>query len=159
MSAPPVRHAASRPSRLLLSWLLFCTAIAIHVADEAVSGFLAVYNPTVMALRNRLPWLPVPAFTFRVWITGLALGIALLFALSPFVARGVRWIRPLAVVLSIVMIANGLQHIVGTILGRTVGSVEFPRPMPGFYSSPVLIGASIYLLVQLARNRRQKPPR
>jgi len=50
-----------------------------------------------------------------------------------------------------VMIANGLMHITGTILGRTVASVHFPRPMPGFYSSPFMIAASIYLLWELKK--------
>lgn len=53
------------------------------------------------------------------------------------------------------MIANGLNQTVGAILGRKVASVHFPRPMPGFYSSPELITACIYALVQL---RNTKPP-
>lgn len=52
------------------------------------------------------------------------------------------------------VIANGLNHTVGTILGTTVASVHFPRPMPGFYSSPVLIAASIYVLLKLRNTKR-----
>jgi hypothetical protein len=48
---------------------------------------------------------------------------------------------------------NALGHTVATILGHTVATVRFARPAPGFYSSPVLAIASIYLLVQLRRAR------
>jgi hypothetical protein len=134
--------------------LLLCAAIALHVADEATHNFLAVYNPSVVALREHAPWLPLPVFTFRLWITGLTIGIIFLFLLSPFFSRRARWIRPFAYAISILMIGNGLQHILGTIFGRTVSSVHFPRPMPGFYSSPILICASIYMLIQLRNTRR-----
>jgi hypothetical protein len=76
-------------------------ALAIHVTDEALTGFLAVYNPTVLALRAKLPFFPMPTFEFREW--------------------------------------------------RTVSTVEFPRPAPGFYSSPLLFAAAIYAWVQLRR--------
>jgi hypothetical protein len=55
--------------------------------------------------------------------------------------------------LALLMIANGLMHIAGTMLGHSVASVHFARPMPGFYSSPLLLGASVYLLVQLGKYR------
>jgi hypothetical protein len=35
------------------------------------------------------------------------------------------------------------------VAGRTVASVQFSRPMPGFYSSPFLLAASVLLLVRL----------
>lgn len=155
----PTMSSASPPdSKLLVSWLLLCVAVALHVLDEATHNFLAVYNPSVIALREHAPWLRLPVFTFKLWISSLAIAIVFLFSLSPFLSRGARWIRPLAYAVSILMIANGLQHIVGTILGRTVSSVHFPRPMPGFYSSPILICASIYVLIQLRNTKRPNPP-
>ena len=141
--------------KLFAAWMLLCAAIVVHVTDEAGHNFLGVYNPTVLALRGRVPWLPLPVFSFRLWISGLAVGIAFLFSLSLFLARGARWSRPIPYVLSILMIANGLSHIAATILGRTVASVRFPRPMPGFYSSPTLIAASIYVLMKLRNARRR----
>jgi hypothetical protein len=27
------------------AWLVLCAALAIHVADEALTGFLSAYNP------------------------------------------------------------------------------------------------------------------
>jgi disulfide bond formation protein DsbB len=153
-SRAPAEMQTQRQLKLLISWLLLCAALAIHVADEALNGFLAVYNPTVIAMRASIHWLPLPVFTFRLWITGLTIGILVLFALSVFVSRGARWTRPIAYVLALTMIANGVQHTIGTILGTTI-AVRFPRPMPGFYSSPLLIAASIYLLMQLRKTAAQ----
>jgi hypothetical protein len=53
-----------------IAWLALCIAFAIHVADEALTDFLSVYNPAVRAIRARFPFLPLPTFTFRVWLTG-----------------------------------------------------------------------------------------
>jgi len=131
------------------AWLMLSLSLAFHVADEAATGFLAVYNPTVEAIREKLPWLPLPVFRFETWITGLIMAIVALFLLSPFVFRGARWTRPAAYGLVIFMLANALGHAAGTVFGRTAESVRFPSPMPGFYSSPLLAAASIYLLYRL----------
>jgi len=131
-----------------------CIALAAHIADEAITGFLEIYNPTVAALRARLGFFPVPIFDFRTWFFGLAAGVALLFALSPWAFRNTRWIRPLAYFVAIVTgVLNALGHTAATILGRTVAAVRFPRPAPGFYSSPLLLVCAIYLLIQLRRTR------
>jgi hypothetical protein len=135
------------------AWLLLCLALALHVTDEALTGFLNVYNPTVIALREKAPWLPLPTFNFTVWLAGLILAVAVLSILSIFVFRGDRWIRYLAYFFAIMMIGNALVHTIGTVLGHTAQTIRFPRPMPGFYSSPFLLVASIYLLVQLRRQR------
>ena len=137
--------------RLGVAWILLCLAIAVHVADEALTDFLSVYNPTVKALRARAPWLPLPTFVFYTWLLGLSAGVVLLLLLSKFMFRGKRWIRWVAYALAVLMTINGTLHILGTILGHSVESVRFARPMPGFYSSPLLLAASIYLVVQLRR--------
>jgi len=150
---PSVTAASSlQPSRrLAIAWVALCLAMAVHVADEALTGFLVVYNPTVLALRERLGYWPLPTFGFREWLRGLIIANVVLFALTPFVFSGTRWIRPLFYTFAVIMLLNGLGHTAGTIAGRTVGSVHFPRPMPGFYSSPFLLAASMYSLVQLRR--------
>ncbi len=51
------------------------------------------------------------------------------------------------------MLLNAAGHTVATIFGRTVSSVTFPRPAPGFWSSPFLVAAAVYLLVQLRKTR------
>jgi hypothetical protein len=152
---------ASNPHvRLFRAWVFLCLALALHVADEASTGFLSVYNPTVIAMRKNWPWLPLPVFRFDVWLGGLILGIVILLCLSLFILRGARWLRPLAYAFAVLMLANGLGHTLGTIFGRTVASVRFPRPMPGFLSSPFLLIASAYLLFELRRTRgetRRRP--
>lgn len=153
-ASAPVLAQKKMPSRLGLAWVLMWIALAAHVTDEALSGFLGVYNPTVLALRSKLGFWPMPTFEFRGWLIGLTLAILLLALLSPFAFRNARWIRPLFYFVAIVAgIFNALGHTIGTILGHTVGTVRFPRPAPGFYSSPLLLVVSIYALVQLRRTR------
>jgi hypothetical protein len=153
MSAPALPRVDSPGSTLKLgvAWILLCLALAAHVIDEAATGFLAVYNPTVLALKQQLGFWPMPTFEFQEWLTGLIAAVVILLALSPFVFRGARWIRPLFYIFAVVMLLNGFGHTAGTIFGRTVSSLHFPRPMPGFYSSPLLFAASIYGLVQLRK--------
>ena len=136
---------------LTRAWILLCFALAIHVADEAITGFLSVYNPTVLALREKLAWLPMPTFTFGVWLAGLILVCLALLALSLWVVRGSRGARVAAYVFGAVMLLNGVAHVAATIRGATVASVRFAGPMPGFYSSLILIPASLYLIVAAFR--------
>ncbi len=141
-SAPP-------DNRFGIAWLALCLAFVLHVADEAATGFLSVYNPTVIALRERLPWFPMPTFQFDEWLVGLIVANLVLLALAPFAFRGAGWLRPAAYAFAFIMFLNGVGHTLGTIFGRTLPSIHFERPMPGFYSSPALLAASIYMLVRL----------
>ncbi|SPF34847.1 membrane hypothetical protein [Candidatus Sulfopaludibacter sp. SbA4] len=131
------------------AWLALAAALALHVTDEALTGFLGVYNPTVAAIRARLPWLPIPVFRFDIWLALLIAGILLLAALAPAAFHGNRYLRRAGYTLAALMLSNGGSHILGTIAGRTVAAVRFPRPMPGFWSSPLLIAASLWLLFSL----------
>ncbi len=141
--------------RLGIAWLLLTSAFALHVSEEALTGFLAIYIPTVVVLRVKYSWFPMPTFDFRQWLTGLICAVVVLFALSPLFFGNVRWIRPLGYFAAVVQILNAFGHIIGTILGRTAESVHFSRPAPGFYSSPFLLIASAYLLYALAQSRVQ----
>jgi len=155
-AAPPVLIPRHHFSSLGLAWILMWVALAVHVTDEALTGFLAVYNPTVLAMRSKLGFWPMPTFEFREWLIGLTAGVLLLALLSPYAFANTRWIRPIFYFVVIVTgILNALGHTLGTILGHTVSSVSFPRPAPGFYSSPLLLIVSIYALVQLRRTRNQ----
>lgn len=146
----------SSPANFGLAWILLCLAFCSHVADEAMTGFLDVYNPTVMALRERFAWFPMPTFQFRNWLIGLIVVNLLLLALTPFAYRNSPVLRPLAWIYAAIMLLNGLGHTLFTVLGQTVASVRFPRPAPGFYSSPLLLLASIYLVMRLRAARAQK---
>lgn len=134
-------NTSSRDSlrrRHWLAWIALCVALAIHVADEALTDFLALYNPSVLAIRARNPWLPLPVFTFETWLAWLIFAVVALVAASYFVWRG-RWaMRPISHVFAGFMLLNGLLHI--------AGSIYLGRFMPGVYSSPLLIFASILLI-------------
>jgi hypothetical protein len=133
------------------AWVALCLALGAHVADEASTDFLSVYNPTVTALREWFSWFPMPTFEFGEWLSGLIVADVVLLSLSPLMFRGVRWMRPLAYVFAGVMLLNGMGHTAGTIAGRTVESVRFSRPMPGFWSSPLLLATSVYMLWRLRK--------
>ena len=135
------------------AWVLLCLALALHVTDEATTGFLDVYNPTVIALRAKLGWWPMPTFEFRDWLFGLIAVCVVLLGLSVVVFRGARWIWGFAYFFATVMLLNAAGHTLATIFGTTVGAVTFSRPAPGFWSSPPMAAAAIYLLVQLRRTR------
>lgn len=149
--APPALSASGFGS----AWFALCLAFALHIFDEATTGFLAVYNPTVTKLRGSWGWFPMPTFEFRQWLAGLIVACGVLFCLTPVAARGMRGLRPLAWAYAVIMFLNGLGHTLATILGHTVASVKFPRPAPGFYSSPFLFGASIWLMVRLRRTAQE----
>lgn len=125
------------------AWVGLALALALHVADEALTGFLPVYNGIVAEIRAEHPWAPLPRFTFPVWLAGLILGILLLLALTPVVSRGPRWIRVVSLALSVLMIGNALGH-----LGA---SLYWGRLAPGASSSPLLLLAAVALLVTAAR--------
>src|SRR5262249_1066042 len=101
MTTRPLESAVPRSSfganpPLLAASLALCLMLAIHVSDEALTGFLSVYNPTVLAVRRHVNWFPMPVFSFDSWLAGLIVTDLILFSLSWFVARGARWMRPLA---------------------------------------------------------------
>src|SRR5437899_13105976 len=146
-------QASASPANCGLPWLLLCLAFCAHVADEALTGFLNVYNPTVSAIRGRLSWFPMPTFAYRQWLIGLIIANLILLALTPLAYRNTRALRLLAYFFAGVMLLNGMGHTLFTVLGRTVASVQFPRPAPGFYSSPFLLITSIYLFLRLRASR------
>lgn len=122
------------------AWMALCAALAIHVADEALTDFLSLYNPAVLAIRDRNPGLPLPTFTFETWLFLLIFAVVALLGASYFVWRG-RWaMRPISYIFATVMLLNGLLHI--------AGSIYLGKLMSGVYSSPLLLAASIALIIQ-----------
>jgi FtsH-binding integral membrane protein len=142
LAAAPSR-AARRHShaRWHLAWLLLTAALVGHVLDEALTDFLAVYNPTVESVRKSLPWLPLPTFTFGTWIAGLAVAILVLAALAPLTRGGGPWMRRLSRAYGGLMVLNGLGHI--------ALSVALGRWLPGVVSSPFLLAAALFLLLSV----------
>jgi hypothetical protein len=138
----------------LRAWLVLNLAFGVHAYEEAVTGFLPIYNQTAAEIRVRIPQLLISIFSRQEWLSRLGMGTALMLALSPEVYRGARWTSPLIRAVSAIMLANALLHVAGTICGRTFSSVRFSRPMPGFYSSPLLAAASLNLMAALRAEQR-----
>jgi hypothetical protein len=149
-------HDSGKPGNFGMAWFLLCLAFCAHVADEALTGFLPIYNATVLAMRSQYKWFPMPTFEFRDWLTGLIVANIVLLLLTPFAFRNARWLRPLAHVFAVVHLLNGTGHTLATIFGQTVSTIHFTRPAPGFYSSPLLFAGSIYLLIRLRASRRER---
>jgi hypothetical protein len=127
------------------AWLALTIALGLHVLDEALTGFLDVYNPIVSTMRARHAWFPMPTFTFGPWISGLCVLVAVLLALTPLAYRRARGVRLAAFPFAAIMLLNGLGHL--------AGSVYLRRWAPGATTAPLLIAASIWL-VSAARERR-----
>jgi hypothetical protein len=134
-------------NRNAVAWMVLTTALALHVLDEATTGFLPFYNETVQNLRERLGLFPMPTFTFPVWIGGLVGLICICYLVTPIVAGGSRAIRVLTTAFGMLMIANALGHL--------LGSLYFGRLLPGFWSSPLLLPAAAWVVV---RGFRGSPP-
>ncbi len=125
--------------RFAQAWFAFALALGCHVADEAAHDFLSFYNPKVLAIRARFPFLRIPTFTFREWMIGLLTAVLLLLSLTPLARRGLRWVRITAIPLGIVIgIANGTAHI--------VSSLYLHRLMPGVLTGPLIILAGAWLI-------------
>jgi hypothetical protein len=130
------------------AWLVLVGALALHVLDEALTGFLDFYNPLVLGIRSRIPWFPMPTFQFDVWVVGLIAVVLALVSLAPAVRRGAAGTRFASWALSGIMFLNGLGHL--------AGSVYFQRWLPGATSAPLLLVASVLLVrATLARQRQR----
>jgi Protein of unknown function with HXXEE motif len=125
-------------SRFRLAWLSLCASLALHVVDEAANDFLSYYNPNVLALRARVPWLRLPTFEYGEWLAGLMTAVALLAVASMLIRGYSRGMAVAALVFGGLMLLNGVLHLaVSAYLGRL---------MPGAWSSPLLILTSAWLL-------------
>lgn len=129
-----------------MAWVFLALGIALHVTDEALTGFLPLYNSIVESLRESYPWVPLPTFSFSVWLSGLVAGVSILLGLSPFVFRGSAFLRPVSYVLGVLMAGNALGHIGASIYWGILA--------PGTLSSPVLLLAALALLITTDRERR-----
>ena len=125
------------PTRHMRAWLVLVGALAVHVADEAATGFLGFYNPLVLSIRSRVAWFPMPTFTFGIWLVGLVVLVLVLAALGGPVRRGAPGTKPASWLFAGIMFLNGLGH-----LG---GSLYFDRWLPGTTSAPLLLMGSVFL--------------
>ena len=133
--------------RLSISWLFLIVSLILHVIDEALNNFLDFYNPLGLKIKEHISFIPLPTFTFRIWISGLSIGVVLLLLMTPFIYDRNRFFIPVAKIFSILMILNGLAHI--------IGSIYYDRILPGLFSSPILIIFSAYFILVLILNKKE----
>jgi hypothetical protein len=129
-----------------IAWVALSVALGLHVADEAVTDFLPLYNSIVESIRESYPWILLPTFTFSAWLTGLIVGVLFLLIMSPMVFAGNRVFRPISYFLGVLMTLNALTHI--------GGSIYLGELAPGVLSSPVLLLAALALLVTTRRTHQ-----
>ncbi|MFC1564256.1 HXXEE domain-containing protein [candidate division KSB1 bacterium] len=127
-----------RENRNILAWLSMVTLLAFHVFDETVNDFLPWYNQNVLNMREQFGFFPAPKFSFEVWLGGLIGAVVIACLLTLIVAKGGKIIRIVTTILGILMVLNALIHI--------GGSVYTGRMLPGTWSSPFLLAASIFVV-------------
>lgn len=134
-----------------LAWLFFSIAFALHTWDEAIHDFIGYYDATALTLYAHFSWFPRIDVGFHTWLATLVLVNLVLLALTPLAFRNVPWLRPLAYAVAGFGLASGIGHVLVTIRGRTVPSVEFEGVSPGFYTSPLLLLSATYLFLSLRK--------
>lgn len=132
-----LRQAELDAARHMRAWLVLVGALAAHVLDEALTGFLDFYNPLVLRIRSQASWFPMPTFTFDAWLAGLIVLVVVLALLTPAVRQDALGTRLASWAFSAIMFVNGLGHL--------AGSVYFQRWLPGATSAPLLLVASVLL--------------
>jgi hypothetical protein len=142
-----------------LSWFLSCAAFAFHVWDLWEHDFLSYYNATVLTLYGHFCWFPRIDITYRGWLLGMVLPIALCMALTPYAFRNANWLRPLAYLFALVQFLNAIGIAISELRGSTVPSVRFEGIAPGLYTAPLLLATSTYLFWRLRRTKSPKPAR
>ena len=133
--------AGDPASRHANAWRILAIVLGLHVADEALTGFLDFYNPLVLSFRPEWSRFP-PTFDFDAWLGGLIVLVIVLLLLTPWIRSGGSGPRVASWIFAVIMFVNGCAHL--------LGSAYFSRWLPGATTGPLLLGASVYL----ARNIR-----
>ena len=128
------------------TWFVLVAVLALHVVDEAMTGFLDFYNPLVMRVRSRVWWFPMPTFSFDLWLGGLIALVIVLVPIGVAVRRGAPGTRVASWAFAAIMLLNGIGHL--------AGSAYFDRWLPGTTTAPLLVVASALLIRSTASNRR-----
>ena len=94
-----------------IAWILLCVALGIHIFDEATNDFLSIYNPAANLIRQHVPLIQLPTFTYGAWLAGLIIGIIILLCLSPLVFFGNQRMFLASYLFGILMIVNAIGHV------------------------------------------------
>ncbi len=116
------------------------SVLAIHVIDEALTGFLPFYNKLILDQRQKFGFFPMPTLTFDIWLGGILLLLCVAFALIPVVRRGGKFIRIVYTTIGILMVLNAGAHLIGSLY---TGSL-----LPGFWSSPFLFITAVFVVIR-----------
>ena len=119
-------------------WFFLTISLALHVLDEALNDFLSFYNPLVVQVNAQLSFFRFPTFSFSTWLIGLIIVILILLSLTYYAQKEKSWIVKFSFIYGFLMILNGLGHI--------SYSIYRAETIPGTYSAPLLLIASIYLI-------------
>ena len=122
-------------------WLVLCLALAVHVVDEALSGFVPQANNLLRGIAREFQLSGAPQLSFAGWLVVVSVAVLLLLMLTGSVSRRASMTRLFPHAVAWVLLANGLGHI--------AVSVSVGRMMAGVLSSPLLLLVSIWALARL----------
>ena len=134
------------------AWLLLGLVFSLHIVDEAAHHFLPYYNATVLHLYGHVPGFPRIDLEVRTWLGALVLGDLAFLAMMPWAFRNARWLRPVGYFVSALAVLESIGQCLLTARGHTTGSVQFDGVSPGFYTAPLLLVSSAFLLWSLRRS-------
>jgi uncharacterized protein with HXXEE motif len=138
---------SGKANRFGKAWFLLSFLLLLHIIDEALNGFLPVYNESIPRIRATTG-IPFPTFTFPFWFTALVFVDIWLLFLSRYALQGKRVIILLAYPFAIIMLANGLAHL--------AGSVYLQQWIPGIITAPFLVYGSVNLLLATLKMNTSK---
>jgi hypothetical protein len=132
------RTARHRPNGLGRPWLALCLSLALHVAEEAYTGFLPAYGEATRAVGDLFPYVSSPSLAVAVSMWMSVVFVATLTVLVPLAYKGVAWMRPATVGVALVALAN--------VSGHAGGSLFAGHAIPGVYTTPLLAIVGVYAL-------------
>lgn len=134
---------ANTLQRWTVAWILLSAVLALHIAEEATSGTYLIYGETLDFLRQIYPQLAIPPFKYDVWLLNITGTILVLLSLTWLVQKRYQIMRPASFALAIFTTANATIHI--------LLSLASDRVLAGTLTSPLLLAASLFLLLSIPR--------
>ncbi len=129
--------------RWTIAWFVLCVVLALHIAEEAASGDYRAYGQSLDLLRQFFPQLPIPQFSFTVWLVDIAGAIIVLFLLTGLVHNNLQIMRAASYALAVFTTANAMLHILLSLASDQV--------LAGTLTSPPLLAASLFLFLSIPR--------
>jgi hypothetical protein len=115
-----------------------CLVLALHVAEEAYTGFLPAYSEATRAVGDLFPYVAYPSLAVAMSMWMSVAFVATLTVLVPLAYRGVPWMRPATIGVALVALAN--------VSGHAGGSLLAGHAVAGVYTTPLLAIAGVYAI-------------